>query len=211
MKIDFPPSPLQKTFIFPASTLHCVSYVTISDHRNFQCLCASVKFKIKQKVWQNFPLVASTFINSVHARKNFYHNHLDGDFLFHGILVRGHCSVSLSACLLRNYLDGGNLIHFLANEFQSDCSPKGRKLLRKLSPMLPLQYIGNLHAHVQQVASNTRSLSIFESFGDGKLMANVRRLVKNLLQFRLPSMLSSLQWWTWTLPMNSFRERYFPK
>lgn len=38
------------------------------------------------------------------------------------------------------------------------------------------------HAHVQQVANNTRSLSIFESFGDGKLMENVRELVKNLLQ-----------------------------
>lgn len=32
---------------------------------------------------------------------------------------------SLLACLLRNYLDGGNLIHFLANEFQSDCTPMG--------------------------------------------------------------------------------------
>lgn len=136
--------------------------------------------------------MASTFINSVHAWKNFYHNHPDGDFLFHGMLVRGHRLVSLLACLLRNYLDGGNLIHFLANEFQSDCSPKGAASTETFFyAATECVHRKQLHAHVQQVASNTRSLSIFKSFGDGKLMANVRGLVKNLLQFRFHLMLSS--------------------
>lgn len=54
--------------------------------------------------------------------------------------------------------------------------------------------IGEIHAHVQQVANNTRSFSIFESFGDGKLMANVRELMKNLLSFRCSAVVALKTW-----------------
>lgn len=130
MKIDFSSSLMRKIIYF--GSFHAWLSVLRNNFRPTQCLgclCASVKFKVKHKLWQNFPFVAFTFINSVHAWKNFYHNHLDGDFLFHGILVRGHRLVSF-ACLLQNYLDGGNLIHFLANEFQSDCSQERESFQR---------------------------------------------------------------------------------